>query len=177
MSPVRPASEWPSWAGGQTRVLPTLLSWLLLQQPTPADQGNPSDHLPSVSCPPNQRLPAGQGRDPPKSQIPGHPSPTRVEHLSGSHPERSQVGRLPSPPQTGRAGLGSGGGASQQSAVLASQGKPGPKGSDRGQEEEGAYLVFSLEMRGSLVMGLRGQERSSKILSHQNFLNTPPKRD
>lgn len=56
-------------------------------------------------------------------------------------------------------------------AVLVSQGKLGPKGSDRGQEEEGAYLVFSLEMRGSPVMSLRSQERSSKILSRQNFLS------
>lgn len=94
-----------------------------------------------TTCPPSQGLAVGprlglglqQGRSrrPQKSQLPGHSLLYGVEHLSGGHPERSQVGGrpdLPRPSQTGQAGLGSGWGGSQDWAVLASQGKPGPKG-------------------------------------------------
>lgn len=62
-------------------------------------------------------------------------------------------------------------------AVLASQGKPGPKGSDRGQEEEGAYPVFSLEMRGSPVMGLGPEEVIQDPLAPELFKHTLPNRD
>lgn len=177
MSPVRPASEWPNWAGGETRVLPTLPSWLLLQQPTHPAQGNPSDSLPSVTHPPNQRLPAGQGGDPLSLRSQVTPPPPGWSTCQAATQRGAKWGGSPNLPKPDGLVWALVGEPVSNRAVLASQGKLGPKGSDMGQEEEGAYLVFSLEMRGSPVMGLRAQERSSRILSHQNFLNTPPNRD